>query len=421
MSVTESVWWPAAMRQIESDSEAPEGFEHIIVAGIGMKAEFIEPIDASDWNSMIAGLESWGNFPKGEVIIEETISTDRGLVLKLSSSGKLWCAEFLPWGSDGRLRARISLSPESNCVPSGGFVYGERDVILVREWTERGKTANNELETALQSNDFEVAKNILFRSATALGRYHSAAESGRVTPPDPQRWNKRMEGLEARLRANTIWRAPHTKQTMCMPSLGDVRFSDLQADDDGEYEIRIGPPRLADCLAKPNCEFPAIRDFASLLHGLNRLHYDSRSQLILTDLRSSLIEGWKSTAPPQWCSEKAFYTPRGGVFFWEYEQMLLDVLEAVSHQSGKPEPAVSIIRYVPSMQKSMFNSRILAAFSYMFGFFSASSLYQVAIGNSTGIILPVAFAFAIFSFGFFYYYKKSAPPPEKPIFVAFKD
>ena len=101
--------------------------------------------------------------------------------------------------------------------------------------------------------------------------------------------------------------------------------------------------------------------------------------------------------------------------------MLLDVLEAVSHQSGKPEPAVSIIRYVPSMQKSMFNSRILAAFSYMFGFFSASSLYQVAIGNSTGIILPVAFAFAIFSFGFFYYYKKSAPPPEKPIFVAFKD
>jgi hypothetical protein len=57
----------------------------------------------------------------------------------------------------------------------------------------------------------------------------------------------------------------------------------------------------------------------------------------------------------------------------------------------------------------------------MFGFFSASSLYQVAIGNSTGIILPVAFVFAIFSFGFFYYYKKSAPPPEKPIFVAFKD
>ena len=418
MSGIESVWRPASMRQIESDSEAPEGFEHIVVAGIGMKAELIEPIDASDWNSMVAGLESWGDFPEGEVIIEETISTKRGLVLKLSSSGKFWCAELLPWGSDGRLRARISLAPESNSVPSGGYVFGEHDVILVREWTEREKTANLELETALQFDDSKVVNDILFRSAAALGRYHSAVESGRVTPPDPQRWNKRLEGLEARLRANTIWRAPHPKQTMCIPSLGDVRFSDLEADKDGEYDIRIGPPRLADCLAKPNCEFPAIRDFASLLHDLNCLHYDSRSQLDLTELRSSLIEGWRSTAPPQLCSEKAFYTPRGGVFFWEYEQMLLDVLEAVSHQSGKPEPAVSIIKYVPSMQSSMFNSRILAAFSYIFGFFSASSFYQMVLGNSTGI-MPVAFAFI--SFGFFRLYKKSALPPEKPIFVAYKD
>jgi hypothetical protein len=53
----------------------------------------------------------------------------------------------------------------------------------------------------------------------------------------------------------------------------------------------------------------------------------------MSDLRRALIEGWRSSSPSSWSSESAFYTPRGGAFFWEYEQSLMDVIEAVSYQS----------------------------------------------------------------------------------------
>ncbi len=118
-------------------------------------------------------------------------------------------------------------------------------------------------------------------------------------------------------------------------------------DDSGRYNIHFSRPRLADSIIPPECEFPAVRDFSSLLHDLNRIYFLCDSELKISELRSTLIEGWKSTAPAKWSSKEIFYTPRGGAFFWEYEQCLLDVIESVSHQSGKPEPAVSIIQDVP--------------------------------------------------------------------------
>ena len=133
----------------------------------------------------------------------------------------------------------------------------------------------------------------------------------------------------------------------------------------------------------------------------------------MSDLRLALIEGWRSTAPPIWCSKKVFYTPRGGAFFWEYEQCLLDVIESVSHQSGKPEPAVSIIQDVTYLQKSMFSHRTIAALSFMTGFFSFTGFYQYLIGGSDEFIFPLVLVPV--TFGIFLSYRKLAPSPETPI------
>jgi len=85
----------------------------------------------------------------------------------------------------------------------------------------------------------------------------------------------------------------------------------------------------------------------------------------------------------------------------------------VSHQSGKPEPAVSIIQDVPYLQKSMFSHRTIAALSFMTGFFSASGFYQYGVGNSDDLILPLLLV--PITAGIFFSYRKLAPSPETSI------
>ena len=176
---------------------------------------------------------------------------------------------------------------------------------------------------------------------------------------DQKRWNNRLINLEEKLRANTIWRAPFSRKATCMLSLGDIRFKDILISENDDYFIRLGPPRLADGLYKPDCEFPAIRDLSCLIQDLGRLYYSIQSSIEITHLRKSLIEGWSDYAPPSWSSSDVFYTHKGGLAIWEYEQSLLDVLESTANQSGPPTPAVQIISKVIPFQKSMYNSCLL--------------------------------------------------------------
>jgi hypothetical protein len=409
MSEDKIAWKPAAMVRVESEGEAPIGFQNLVFVGIGMKSEMMEPINPNNWKNTISGLKSWGDIPSEDALVEEIIHSERGIILKLKDNHDHWSAEFFPWGTDGRLRARISLATEKSDFPIGGFSWNEIDLITVRKWESPSRNVKSKLTKAINSNDLETSKDIVFKSAAAIGSFHKSAESGRVTPRDSRKWNKRVEKLEALLRANTIWRAPHTKDTVCIITIGDIRFSDMIDNSEDEYGIYFNRPRLSDSISRPNCEFPAMRDFSSLLHDLNRIFYSCNSKLSIIDLRESMIEGWRSTAPEKWSSKSSFYTPRGGVFFWEYEQCLLDVIEAVSHQSGKPEPAVSMLVEVPGIQRTMFNHRIVAALSFMTGFFCGNGFYQYFTGNSDDFLVPI-FLLPI-SVGLYYTYRRLAPSP----------
>ena len=97
---------------------------------------------------------------------------------------------------------------------------------------------------------------------------------------------------------------------------------------------------------------------------------------------------------------------------WEYEQCLLDVLEATSHQSGAPQPAVEILRYVQAYQKRMFSNRTFGALSAMAGFFGGSSLINTFPPELSEIPIPLAFIAA--SYWLFGFYKSRSPPPERP-------
>ena len=236
---------------------------------------------------------------------------------------------------------------------------------------------------------------------------HMSMSNIRDLPPDQKRWNSRNEKIEGLLRAQFIWRAPYTKEQPCTVTLLDVRFSDFNGE-----SIRIGPPRLSDALVPHDSEKPAIRDLASLVHDLSRIHHRVGSVFGLSELRSYLIEGWRKTAPEEWASDRAFYSHRGGLAIWEYEQCLMDVLEASANQSGAPQPAVKMLMYVKMYQKKMFNNRTFAALSFMAFFFGASSF----INQFPPSVLEFMTSAICFVVGYlsFTTYKRMSPPPERP-------
>ena len=417
MAVEENLWRPSAMQVSETKGDSPSGFSSIRLVGNRMSMDILEPISINsqeDWNSVIVDLDFWGNVPDPNFLeIISQLSNERGLLVKIKSSEIEWLAEFLPWGSDNRIESRVVNSQLSVDKPCGGYRWKEQDIIILRKIKNYQSNSNDDLIQALSEGDKELAIDILYNSGKSLGFYHSSVESFRETPMDQKRWNKRLLDLEEKLSANTIWRAPFSRKATCMLSLGDVRFSDILISEGNEYFLRISPPRLADGLYKPVCEFPAIRDLSCLVQDLGRLFHKTKSPLDITDLRKSLIEGWIDNAPSSWSSSDVFYAHKGGLAIWEYEQSLLDVLESTANQSGPPSPAVQIISKVIPFQKSMYNSRTIAALSFISIFLGISTVINNPPTSFSDTIIP---SFCII-LGYFThsFYRKLSPPPEKPI------
>tara|TARA_B100000073_G_scaffold97954_1_gene77829 strand:+ start:1880 stop:3190 length:1311 start_codon:yes stop_codon:yes gene_type:complete len=410
MSVWERKWRPAAMKEVIDESESPSGFEPRSFAGIGMTCKLVEPIPIdgiSEWEEAISDLTSWGKVPDPSSLSSVLLSeNDRGPIARLSGDSN-WIAEFLPWGSDGLLRRRIDASSEVCDAPCGGFSWEGGDLILIWEESSTEESSRDALIRALIDGDHEAATQTLRECGISLGRYHKHVEPVRTTPPDPNRWNARVAGIEELLRSNSVWRVPHSRDSECMLGLGDVGLADFHGG-----RIRISRPRLHSALFPAKCEFPAIRDLASVAHDLSRAFYETESDLDIVELRSSLIEGWRSSAPENWSSDRVLYSHRGGLAIWEYEQCLLDVIEAVSHQSGAPQPATGLISYVPRYQKRMFNNRTFGALSMMAGSIGVFSLISSFPPSAGEIPLPIA-SIAL-SIGLMKIYRGRSPPPEIP-------
>lgn len=408
------VWWPNALSQVKTQASPPAGFKSFSFVGSGnlsgLSCEMMEPHELAspaDWLLLTSELEVWGDVPNPESItFVSTSEGPRGLNATLRNETE-WVAEFLPWGSDGLFRSRCEAAAPISNSPIGGYTHNGSDVIMMRMKSEGNQGQEAPLLSFLESGDLISACEELYKRGALLGKYHKIVEEVRTTPPDPRRWNERLASIEEGLRADSIWRAPHSRRTQCMLSLGDVRLTDLSKEC-----VNIGRPRFADALFKPNCEFPAIRDLAAVTHDLSRIHFDCECQLDIVELRSSLIDGWRSTAPGLWCSEQVFYTHRGGLAIWEYEQCLLDVIEAVSNQSGAPEPAVTLIGHVRAFQKRMFNNRTIGALSFMAAFFAATTLVTSPPSSLQEMVIPIAFFSS--SYALLRYYRSLSPGPEVP-------
>ena len=418
-SALNSVWRPAEMVEVDCDRKPPLGFTAHLMRGRRLRLNLLEPEDSlatiAGWAETTEALESWGDVPEGVNAIEVE-ATERGPFYRIEADDGSWIAEVQPWGGPN-IRPRARIAPETACIPCGGYLHEEADLILLRRVSAETPDANEVLQDHLKRGDLDSAQALLHRCGAALGHYHAAAEEEWTNPPDQKRWNERFNEIEQRLKAAALWRAPFTRGAPATLSLGDVRFAMFAEDSSGEIGIRIGPSRLANGLIESSLDLPAIRDFASLLHDLSRVHHSSGTDLELSPLRASLIEGWSSNAPAKWCSKRSFSAHTGGVVIWEYEQALLDVVEAVSHQSGEPQPAVTIIGKVPVLQQSLFNARILSAGWLMFAILAGIGTVDWVNLALDGELLFPSMPLLLLAVGLFlrHRYQTSAPPPENPI------
>ena len=418
-SALNEAWRPAAMVEVDTDAIAPVGFTSHLMRGLRFRLNLLEPKESlstiEGWIEATDELKAWGELPNEISKIEMNI-TDRGPIYNITAENGNWLAEIQPWGGS-KIRPRSRIAPEGSDVPCGGYQFEEADLILIRRQHPSNVFANSVLIDHLERDDLDSANTLIHRCGSKLGEYHTLAEKEWTNPPDQRRWNERFGEIEQRLKAASLWRAPFTRGAPATLSLGDVRFSMFSEDKEGKMILRLGPSRLADGLIETNLDLPGIRDLASLLHDLSRLHYHTESTLQLSQLRSALISGWCTTAPPKWCSKRSLSAHTGGLVIWEYEQALLDVVEAVSNQSGRPEPAVTLIEKVPVLQKSLFSSRIISAASWIFLVLGALSLYQwINLAIDDTIFFPLS-PIVLFSTSFFfrYRYQAAAPPPEEPI------
>lgn len=407
------------MVEVDWDRESPFGFTSHLIRGMRLRLELYEPAESlatpAGWAEATGELEAWGEVPE-DIQSIEVEGTERGPIYLIEAADGSWMAEILPWGSPN-IRPRVRIASESACVPCGGYLYEGADLILLRRADQSNSPdAAAVLLDHLGRDDIDSSQALLHRCGAALGRYHAAAEAEWTNPPDQKRWNERFAELETRLKTASLWRAPFTRGAPATLDLGDVRLSQFAESNSGEMGIRIGPSRLAYGLTETKFDLPAIRDFASLLMDLSRLHLTSGTTLKLTPLRAALIEGWSSTAPQSWCTPRAFSAHTGGVVIWEYEHALLDVVEAVSHQSGRPEPAVSLVERVPNLQKSLFNARLLSSASWLMGilgFIGSSNWLMLALeGDLRFPSMPLI----LFAACWFLRrrYHAAAPPPELP-------
>jgi len=407
------------MVEVDCDREPPHGFTAHLLRGMRLRLNLLEPEEAlatpQVWSEVTEELQAWGEVPE-EISAISVEATARGPIFHIEADDGTWLAEVLPWGS-ANIRPRARIAPESFCVPSGGYLYEDSDLILLRrDDGSEALDASAVLNDHLQRADLDTAQALLHRCGAALGRYHAAAEKEWTNPPDQKRWNERFAELETRLKTASLWRAPFTRGAPATLDLGDVRFAMFAESKSGEIGIRIGPSRPAYGLIETKFDLPAIRDLASLMMDLSRVHLASQTTLELTPLRAALIEGWSSTAPPSWCSSRSFSAHTGGVVIWEYEQALLDVVEAVSHQSGRPEPAVTLVEKVPNLQKSLFNARILSAISWMLailGGIGGSNWLKLALEGE--VLFPsYPLLLLLVSWLLRQRYHAAAPPPELP-------
>ena len=254
----------------------------------------------------------WGDWPQQIISLSNIIENEDGITLTISGKDKQWVAKICPFNI-GQDASRIVRHNEWNTalqecdilMPVAIWSTDKSDRILIYPHYE--VVARNEILDNMQS------------IISAMANVHSNL-SQFSTPNSERLWNDSLKSIEAELKTNTLWRGPHSKNIVGLPTT-NFRFSSI-VKVDGKLLLIAQPRRLVEHLLIGDQRIPAIANLMSL-------ERESANQMQVDELqRKQSLETWTKIVPTEWSGKKELSTVLGGPWLWRYRAVLLDLAHA---------------------------------------------------------------------------------------------
>ena len=260
------------------------------------------------WNTAPNG--RWGAWPEAVSKVEVVAENRSGVVLHLNEA---WVAYLYPFQTGRDVSALARHAPWAQLLSEAPVLLPVAGVT-----DERGdRVAVFPMHTL---SDSERVKRERTAAVRALGVVHALLVP-QATPNTERRWNDRLKAIEDGLKTTTLWRAPHTKHVVGLPSVNMAL--DGFAEVEGTTVVVPQPRPLVDHLLAADERLPGVATVAMLEQRL-------ALEGTFTDIeeRAMFYRAWGDTVPPAWTSNASLSTVNGGVWIWRYHATLLMLAEA---------------------------------------------------------------------------------------------
>jgi len=316
----EPAWWPSGISQKSfEDSQT----SLICRTSFGKTAMWncYPATQLQWWQQTPEDATIWGDWPQEIISVEKVTEDESGIVINLLSQDKQWIARLCPFDV-GQDASRIVRHNDWNralqecdiLMPVAGWSTDTSDRILI--YPQYEVVAKNEIIDNTQS------------IISAMAKVHSTL-SQFSTPNSERLWNDSLKSIESKLNTNTLWRGPHSKNTVGLPTT-NITFSSI-VKMDGKLLLIFQPRRLVEHLLVGEQRIPAIANLMSLEREFaNQMQFDETQ-------RKQLLETWSNSVPVEWTGKKEMSTVRGGPWLWRYRAVLLNLAHANAFGNSRLE------------------------------------------------------------------------------------
>jgi len=300
-------WYPAALVDRPLD---PSTFENGLPSLWGRIHgwEYTAALTSDWWNQEAE--DRWGAWPN-EVQSVEVIAEHRwGIEVHLNGA---WVAHLYPFQTGRDVSALALHEPWAHLLADAPLLLP-----VAGQSSERGDhvavfpmhTLYDSAETVRRSTEL----------VSTLAGVHAALVP-QATPNTERRWNGRLKAIEDVLKTTTLWRAPHTKHVVGLPSTNMT--SEGFGEHDGKAVMLPHPRSLVDHLLAPDERLPGVATVAMMEQRLSL-----SDGFATSEDREAFYRAWGSIVPADWTSKASMSTVNGGVWIWRYHAMLLLLAEA---------------------------------------------------------------------------------------------
>ena len=311
----EPLWWPQGVIQTSYDSS----FEGELVTSLGRLKiwNFKACLELEWWQAVPETGKVWGKWP--EVQILEVIQHDRyGILLNLNGTHIVRICPFEVGNDISRMLRHQpwneAVSDQALMLPSMVWSVAGNDRVIIYPCK------------SLLS--IEESHSMKYEIAECVGLIHSSLDQF-STPNTERIWNDRLKDIEACLKTNTLWRAPHSKFTVGLPRL-NLDIGAITMFDDKPMML----PQPRTITEHLMCDKERLPGLATMMI-LERQW--SAHEKPTEESRKQLLESWLSGAPQAYSNGKALSTLLGGPWVWRYHATLLELGQAMIFSDSELE------------------------------------------------------------------------------------